>query len=73
MRSTKQIDSTRVDTSKGVIFFSTTNVYDDGELFEVRFTKQDGRDCTYIGNSHYRYSNQQAYTNAIKRANKYNE
>tara|TARA_R110000782_G_scaffold205467_1_gene293779 strand:- start:70 stop:426 length:357 start_codon:yes stop_codon:yes gene_type:complete len=67
-RRTKTIDSTKVETKEGTIFFSIINVYEDGKLFDVRFTKEDNRDTTYIGRYYYRYGNKQSYDNAIKRA-----
>lgn len=67
-RSTKTTDWTRVETREGVIFFMTEDVYEDGKLSQVRFTKEDNRTCTDAGNVYFRYSNKQAYKNAIKRA-----
>ena len=71
-RSIEQIEWTRVETSEGVIFFSITNIYNDGKLWKVTFNREDNRRGVYIGNINYSYSNRQSYTNAIKRANKIN-
>ena len=71
-RTKKTLSSTRVETSEGVIFFSITNIYNDGKLWEVRFHREDNRRGVSIGNIDYSYSNRQSYTNAIKRANKIN-
>ena len=71
-RTKKTLSSTRIETSEGVIFFSITNIYNDGKLWEVRFHREDNRRGVSIGNIDYSYSSQKSYTNAIKRANKIN-
>lgn len=71
-RTKKTLSSTAVETSEGVIFFSITNIYNDGKLWKVTFNREDNRRGVYIGNINYSYSSQKGYTNAIKRANKIN-
>lgn len=66
--TTKTIDSTRVETLEGIIFYSITNIYKDGKLWKVRYHRYDNRRGVSMGNIDYFYSNEKAYINAIKRA-----
>ena len=68
--TTKRIESTRVETSEGVVFFTIWEEYRDGKLWRTFYSAEDSRE-RYIRTAMVRYyKTEKGYRAAIKRYSK---
>ena len=70
VRTTEILETTKVKTAEGNIYFRIMAEYRNGQYYGRYFVKNDGREYTDIGRQYVEYMSEAGYRAAIKRAQK---